>query len=517
MKRSSALAALAATLTLSFSAAVQSGSTASAAAAQPASGCQSLARPQVPGAVVLSITGVDKPAGADQIPGGPTIPNVPAHCEVTLFLTHPGAGDDVRVAVWLPASGWNGRFQGTGGGGYAAGMFDYSLAPAIAQGYAAASTDAGVSSSALGPPTWALKADGTVNTALLTNFASRSVHDMTVAAKQVVAGYYGRGASYAYWNGCSTGGRQGLMEAQRYPTDYNGILAAAPAINWDRFIPAEFWPQVVMNQAKDYPSSCELNAFTQAAIAACDSGDQVNGGIIDSPTTCGFDPRSLIGTKVVCNGATLTITAADAEVVRQIWQGPKVAGLPLWYGLPKGAPLDALAGTATSATGSSVGAPFPIADAWISYFLKRQPTFDTTTITPAQFVALFVKSEIEYNRVIGTDNPDLAAFEKAGGKMITWHGLADPLIFPQGTVNYYQRVQAATGGAANVDSFYRLFLAPGVGHCGGGNGPAPTDALGAVANWVETGHAPAVLPAATVTSTGTVITRNLYPYPQVAH
>ncbi|WP_369033971.1 tannase/feruloyl esterase family alpha/beta hydrolase [Streptomyces adonidis] len=460
---------------------------------------------------------VDKPAGTHQIPGGPAVPNVVAHCEVTLSLAHPGASDHVKVAVWLPASGWNGRFQGTGGGGYAAGLFDRSLVPAIQQGYAAASTDAGVAFDPNSPATWALKSDGTVNTALLTNFASRSGHDMTVAAKQVVASFYGESASYSYWNGCSTGGRQGLMAAQRYPTDYDGIVAAAPAINWDRFIPSELWPQVVMNQEKNHPTSCEFNAFTQAAITACDSGEKVNGGIIDEPAKCGFDPRTLIGTKVVCDGETLTITAADAEVVRRIWQGPTLGGLPLWYGVPKGAPIDQLAGTTTAADGSSVGVPFPISDAWIRYFLKKQPSFDTATITYTQFAALFAQSQAEYNRIIGTDNPDLTAFRNANGKMITWHGSADPLIFSQGTENYYQRVRAATGGASRTDSFYRLFLAPGVGHCGlTSNGPIPTDALGAVVNWVEKGQAPATLPAAIVDSAGTPITRNLCPYPQVA-
>lgn len=505
MKRASALVAgLAVTFAFTVSATVQS----TASAATPA--CQDIAAPQVPGATVTSIAGVDKPAGPDQIPGGPTIPNVPARCEVSLSLTHPGVGDHVLVAVWLPDSGWNGRFQGTGGGGYVAGAFDLALAPAVQAGYAAVSTDAGVGGNVLSPASWALRPDGSVNTGLLTDFASRSLHDMTVAGKQIVTSFYGHSARYSYWNGCSTGGRQGLMEAQRYPADYNGILADAPAINWNHFIPAEFWPQVVMNEAHDFPSSCEFNAFTQAAVAACDRGDPVNGGIIDQPATCGFDPRRLVGTKVVCDGTTLTITAKDADVVRQIWQGPTVNGRPLWYGLTKGASFDGLAGTTAGA-----GTPFEIADTWIRYFLAQQPSFNTATITYARFEQLFRQSEVEYERIIGTDDPDLAAFQRAGGKMITWHGLADQLIFPQGTVNYYQRVQAATGGARNVDSFYRLFLAPGVAHCGGGNGPAPTDALDAVVNWVEHGKAPDTLPSAVTGSAGNTITRNLCAYPQL--
>jgi tannase/feruloyl esterase len=524
MKRTSALLSNTALVTTAVALAVAAPASSVPAAAAtvmaPAatgSTCTTLTAPLVPGASVQSMTEVFVPAGTDQIPGGPSIPNVPAHCEVTLFLAHPGAGDHVRVAVWLPTSGWNGRYEGTGGGGYAAGQFDVALAPAIAQGYAAASTDAGVSADVISPASWALRPDGSVNTPLLIDFAYRSQHDMAVAAKQIVAGFYDHQASYSYWNGCSTGGRQGLMEAQRYPADYNGIVATAPAINWATFIPAEFWPQVVMNQARDYPSSCELAAFTRAAVAACDRADPVAGGLIDQPDKCAFDPRGLIGKQVACDGRTLTITPADAEVVRRIWQGPTdFDGRPLWYGLEKGAPFDALAGTTTTASGSGAGVPFPIAQSWLTYFVLQNPSFDTSTITYPQFVRLFKQSVAEYDRIIGTDDPDLRAFDADGGKMITWHGLSDQLIFPQGTVNYYQRVQAATGGARNVGSFYRLFLAPGVQHCAGGNGPVPTDPLAAVVNWVEHGKAPATLPAATTDASGAAVTRNLCAYPQVA-
>jgi tannase/feruloyl esterase len=203
--------------------------------------------------------------------------------------------------------------------------------------------------------------------------------------------------------------------------------------------------------------------------------------------------------------------------VRRIWQGPTTEdGRPLWYGLTKGASFDGLAGTTVTAAGGETGAPFPITQTWISYFLKQQPAFDTSTVTYGQFVRLFEQSVREYNQIIGTADPDLGAFQRDGGKMVTFHGLADQLIFPQGTVNYYQRVQAATGGARNVDSFYRLFLAPGVAHCGGGDGPAPTDPLSAVVNWVEKGQAPATLPAATTDSSGNAVTRNLCAYPQTA-
>ncbi|MFC5751913.1 tannase/feruloyl esterase family alpha/beta hydrolase [Actinomadura rugatobispora] len=481
--------------------------------------CRIATRPAVPGAAVTSMETTRKAADA--------ISKVPAHCEVTLTLTHPGAGDDVKVVVWLPSSGWNGRFQGTGGGGYSAGFLLGPVTPyltlgavptlpaAVRQGYAAAATDAGVGFNPITPAPWALKSDGTVNTELLTNFAHRSVHDMTVAAKQIVAGFYGKPPSYSYWNGCSNGGRQGLMEAQRHPTDYDGVVASAPATNFDRFVPSEMWPQVVMNDERHFPSSCVFKTFTDAAVAACDKDDGVADGIIDRPETCGFDPRSMIGKKVGCDFREKTLTAKDAEVVRRIWQGPISAdgGRPLWYGLPKGASFDVLAGTSFGRSGSPISM---IAD-WVTYFLEKNPSFDTSTITPARLESLIRQSRAEYNQIIGADDPDLTAFKNAGGKIITWHGQADPLIFPQGTVDYYRRVQTAMGGAQETDSFYRLFLAPGVGHCGllGAGGPVPDDALTALVNWVEKGQAPATLPAS-VTDNGTRVTRDLCAYPKAA-
>ena len=488
----------------------------SAASAETGGNCRELDRPMVPGAAVTSMTTEQKAADS--------LSKVPAHCEATLHLTHQGTGDDVTVVVWLPSEGWNGRFQGTGGGGYSAGFLlgaftSYltlgttvqTLPGAVQQKYAAAATDAGVGFNPLTPAPWALKSDGTVNKELLTNFASRSVHDMTVAAKQIVASFYGKAPAYSYWNGCSNGGRQGLTAAQRYPTDYDGILASAPAINWDRFAPSELWPQVVMNQAKHFPSSCVFKAFNDAALTACDKNDGVADDIIDQPNRCDFDPRSLIGTKVNCDFQQKTITAADADVVRRIWAGPTSTdeGKPYWYGLPKGADFNVLAG----------GSPISVVADWAKYFLKKDPSFDTSTITPAELAGLVQQSQAEYNSIISGDNPDLTAFKNAGGKMVTWHGQADPLIFPQGTVDYYQRVQTAMGGAQNTDSFYRLFMAPGVGHCGllGAGGPVPDDGMAAVVNWVEKGQAPATLPASiTDDKTHTTTTRNLCPYPQTA-
>ncbi|KPM50924.1 hypothetical protein CcI49_09060 [Frankia sp. CcI49] len=499
--------------------AVQGAVLASPASAATGTACGNVTQPTVSGATIQSMSTADK--GAD------LLLNVPAHCEVTLYLTHPGDGDKVQVAVWLPTNGWNGRFQGTGGGGYAASLQlgDLSLGPnvstlpsAVQEGYAAAATDAGIGFNPLSPTAWALKADGTVNTGLLTNFAHRSIHDMTVAAKQIVASFYGQQASYSYWNGCSTGGRQGMMEAQRYPDDYDGIMASASAINWDTFVPSELWPQVVMNDLKTYPSACKFKVFTDAAIAACNGGDTVAGGLISQPETCAFDPKSLIGKVIFCDLTFQTITAKDAEVVRRIWAGPTSAdGQQVWYGLPKGAAIDMVAGTTSDLLGRRSGSPNSLIADWVKYFLLKQPSADIAAVTPTQLVSLIGQSQAEYKEIIGTGDPDLTAFRNRGGKILSWHGLADQLIFPQGTVDYYKRVQNTMGGAASTNDFYRLFLAPGVGHCGiGGNGPVPTNVLASLVNWVENGQAPATLTSSTTSLTEGTITRNICLYPQVA-
>jgi Tannase and feruloyl esterase len=486
----------------------------SAVAASPGGGngersCDSLKQPDVPGARVLSFTA--DPKEADPLLG------VPAYCDVSVELTHPGEHDRVLVQVWLPLTRWNGRFQGTGGGGFSSGFFARALAPAVANGYAAASTDGGHGPDMGGPPTWALDEHGRVDTGLLLNFASRSVHDMTVVGKTVTARFYGRPATHSYWNGCSGGGRQGLMEAQRHPTDYDGILAGAPAINWPRFLVAAQWPQVVMQQEHTFLTACEFEAVNAAAIEACDARDGVRDGVVEEPAHCDFDPHSLVGTTLDCDGVRRTITADEAAVVRKIWDGPATAeGVRLWHGISPGTSFAALAGTVIRPDGTIVGSPFYLPDNWIRYFLAQDPDFDTSQITYRDFPRIFQRSYARYNRVIGTDDPDLSRFAAAGGKLLVWHGLADQLIFPGGTVDYRERVDQALGGTQRVDQFFRLFLAPGVDHCGGGRGPVPSDPLAALVDWVEHGRAPDTLPAATTDPAGGAVTRNLCRYPLVS-
>ncbi|BAU88379.1 tannase [Streptomyces laurentii] len=469
------------------------------------------------GTAVEGVVAVDRPAGTVDVPEITPLPaahitDVPAFCDVTVTLTHPGEGDHAKVTVWLPKEGWNGRLQTIGGSAFAAGDYGTGLAGAVKDGYAAATTDAGVKTYL--DTNWALDGEGRVDLPLLKNFASRSEHEAAVVAKQVIGGSYGKAASYAYFNGCSTGGRQGYTEAQRHPADYDGILANAPAVNWDEFEVATLWPQVVMNNEKTYPSGCEFDAFNTAAVKACDPLDGVKDGLVENPARCDFDPRRLIGTTLECEGKQVTITAADAAVVRKIWDGPRTtSGVKLWSGVPVGADLKYpfLAGTLPDADGELKGAAFPVPASWVASWLEKQPGFDVSTITYARFTELFRQSQAEYDEVIGTDDPDLSAFRASGGKLLTWHGQQDQLIPTQGTVTYRQQVERTLGGAARVDDFYRVFLAPGAAHCAL---TGQTDDLGALRAWVEEGKAPETLTATLTDSTGKQVTRDLCAYPK---
>ncbi|GGJ58872.1 tannase/feruloyl esterase family alpha/beta hydrolase [Streptomyces brasiliensis] len=469
------------------------------------------------GTKVEAVTAVRQPGGTIHGTGVQqgTADNVPAFCDVTVTLTHPGVGDHAKVQTWLPETGWNGRFQALGGSAFLAGDNGVGMANAVKAGYAATTTDAGVGDAL--DVSWVLNSKGQVNNALLKNFASRSQHEAAVVGKDVVDGIYGKRAAYSYFTGCSTGGRQGYMEAQQYPDDFDGILAEAPGINWDEFEPATLWPQVVMNNEKTYPTGCELDAFTNAAVKACDKLDGATDGLVNDPSRCDFDPRTLIGTKVVCNGQELTITAADATVVRKIWDGPRTtSGKKLWAGVPIGADLKGLAFSEPDPNGDIKGKPFQVPQYWVQYFLKKDPSFDVSKITYSQFTELFRQSQAEYDKVIGTDDPDLSGFRNSGGKLITWHGQADQFIPTQGTVQYRKQVEQELGGSKKVNDFYRVFLSPNTSHCGLNGIDGSADGLAALTNWVEHGKAPKTLPATLTNSQGEQVNRDLCAYPEVS-
>lgn len=441
-------------------------------------------------------------------------------CEVNVTLTHPGTADSVRNTIWLPMEYWNGRFQGTGGGGYVSGLGASGLLPAVRANYSAAETDSGHSEMAFFNATsWGLLSEGNVNQYLLLDFASRSIHDMTVIGKAITASFYGAPAKKSYWSGCSTGGRQGLAEAQMYPKDYDGILAAAPAINWSPFTLAQQWPYVVLLNEPNTPEQCDFDFVNAEALAFCDPLDGLVDGIIGAPGLClkKFNPYSLINKSYTCDATsqTKTFSESTALIVQKIWNGPtNTAGKSLWYGILPGTNFSTLANTNTTSPGTTVPLPFPISDSWVSNFLYKIANYDTSRVTYAEFERLFNASSMQYDSVMGTSNPDLSAFKANGGKMITWQGLADDLIMPNGTMQYYDRV---TSSVPNVTDFYRVFFAPGVGHCQGGIGPIPKDPLRALVDWVEQGIAPdTLLSTSPYPINGTIRHQGLCPYPFVS-
>jgi hypothetical protein len=348
---------------------------------------------------------------------------------------------------------------------------------------------------------WLLHEPGVVNLPLLYDFAYVALDDLTKIAKQVVETFYGRQAEYSYWSGCSTGGRQGMAQAQRFPENYDGILSVAPAMNWASFVVAELWPQVLMNEMGVHPPMCELHAITEAAIEACDELDGVKDGLVAAHGQCSFDPSTLVGTKIDCQGKEHHISQEAATIAVETWQGPRnAAGDIEWPGLPheasfyipKAGPFGGLVQTdcppTTPSDGKKCGGvPFVVSVSYVRHLLAKDTTFEVSSLTREDFFQLLHKSRQEWMSVMDTADPDLSAFKAAGGKMLHWHGIADQLIPVNGSSNYYSRVEALD---PDVRDFYRYFEVPGVTHCSGGPGLFPATALDSLVAWVEKGQAP---------------------------
>ena len=440
----------------------------------------------------------------------------------------------INIWVGLPMNGaWNGRWQSVGGGGYAGAV----AAPnqALAAGYAAAATDTG--HAAFGG-NFGMLEPGKPNTELQIDFAYRSEHLMAVIGKQLVEAFYGRAPEYSYWNGCSTGGRQGLRMAQDYPDDYDGILAGAPAIHWDRFQAGHIWHQVVQRLDNGGPIGggardvlvAKQRLATSRAIAACDADDGVTDGVLGDPRTCGYSAAADGSiTSAECSAASSTcLTPTEASAIDKMWQGPVACSrsdangtcrVPdvaardldgrgnkrLWYGNTRGTDLAALGGPM----------PFPIAIDQPRYWVYFDPEWDWRTLDYGNYLGFFKDTVERVGPLMASDDPDLADFRDGGGKVVLWHGWNDQLIAAEGTIDYYDRVAAELGGHERTQEFARLFMAPGVAHCAGGDGPQPQGLFQAVVDWVEQGKAPDRIIASKAIDGGTQ-TRPLCPYPAAA-
>lgn len=481
--------------------------------------CESSAfrHPTTPGAEVLSISAEEyhNVSTRPYVTGIHPVSDI-SYCSVKVYLTHPGGDDKVLVETWLPLTheAWNGRFQATGGGGFSNGFFDQFLGPGIEAGYAVSSTDGGHQEGHLGAG-WMLKGDRNVNWNLLQNFAHRSLADQVYVGKGIAEQYFGKAPHHSYWVGCSTGGRQGYAMAQEYPGLVDGIYAYAPALGLSNIVLADFWPQLVMNEAGLHLSNCELGWFLAQAMEECDILDGVKDEILEDPEACHFNPETLVGQKMQCGGEEIEITKAMTDIARKVWEGPRTPfGESLWHGLPHGTPTQWIANITIDAAGIRSQNPFKISNTWIQTLLLKNPTFNTSTLTYSDWAALWTQSNEQYGWLINSDNANLEAFRDAGGKLLTWHGMNDPVIPYQNTIKYHQRVEMMMGGSKAVNDFYKVFLAPGVEHCGRGVGPIPKDPLEVLVDWVENGQPPDRLEAETTDKWGERLTRDLCAYPK---
>jgi hypothetical protein len=422
-------------------------------------------------------------------------------CRVTIEVTVPLARNVIAVRLMLPTQNWNGRFLGMGGGGWVPG-FPNALDAGASHGFASAITNAGrpydlsIDPQELGrmipKNDFLLDANGRLDWTALQNFAYRGIHEMTVVGKAVTREFYGVPPRYAYFSGCSTGGRQGQSEVQRYPQDYDGVLSGAPVINWAHFAASESWQVAVTRELGEVPQ-CKLNAAHQAALAACDGDDGARDGLVSNVGTCGFDPKALVGMETECG----PINTQEAEVIRRIWDGPRRRdGSRLWNGIDPAVLIHAPQPFGTWANPFNDGKP-PLPDAF----------------SVAGFEAQFDQFVERYGAVMDTSSPDLSAFAERG-KIILWHGVADDIVPAAGTVRYVDSIRRALG-ERETGKFLRFYLAPGVGHCAGGDGPQPAELLEPLMQWVEHGRAPATVITKKWDEAGRITrTRPLCPYPQ---
>jgi hypothetical protein len=515
---------------------------------------------------------------------------VVAYCLVKVLVA-----PAINIWVGLPSDGsYNNRFMAQGGGGFVGSVS--APTTAVQLGYAGATTDTGHvgSSGSFGmranPETGAAEADAR----LQEDFGFRSEHLMSVVSLQLIRAFYGRPPAFSYWNGCSTGGRQGHAMAQRFPGDYDGILAGAPAIHFEKLGLGQTWPQVPMREEAGGPvEGWKLQLAIDAAVAACDAGDGVADGVLRDPRACTFDasalacdsegnpPAGLAGrTRTTfsdnCNGycsdslpetvrghamadacncgvcgsyghcshvscpptigagehtndtyygqplvgcppsagasAPVCLTPGEARAVNRIWDGPRsppnattdggALGERLWYGIPRGASLGALAGARLMS----------IAAGQAKYWVEFDADWDETSLTYANFPAFFDKTMLAMTPgPTTTDNAaSVSAFRDRGGKLLSWHGWADNMIMPEGTIDYFNAVTATIDGGdtAATQEWFRLFMAPGVGHCAMDTSPF----FDAIVDWVEHGLAPETV----LHRVSSTTTRPLCPHPLVA-
>lgn len=465
--------------------------------------CDDLAQIFLPDTVIIAAERIS--AGRFAVPGSGSALEVPTMCRVACIVS-----PAIRFEVWMPeGEGWNGRFQAVGGGGLA-GVISYSrMARAVRAGYASASTDTGHEAS---DSSWL------ADRQRLIDYGYRAIHEMTVKAKAIIAAHYGTGPAFSYFNGCSTGGRQGLMEAQRYPGDYDGIVAGAPVNRFTHLHIGQLWTaHATLKKPGAVLTSDDLTLVSNAVLAQCDGLDGVKDRILTDPRMCEFAPSVL-----QCDsGQTQSCLAApQVQALEMIYQGavnPRT-GAQIYPGLEPGSegPQRNNPGWVSIMNGER---PFFIDEAVIGGMTFESADYDWRTFDFDKDVEIV---DAKLYGVLNAVDPNLRDFKAQGGKIIIYHGWNDPGVMPQQTVDYFESVVdfagKATGGDGRdyTDEFARLFMLPGVGHCRGGTGPDRADFMSAIAAWVEDGEAPDRITASKVVDGNVTMTRPLCPHPLVA-
>jgi feruloyl esterase len=448
-------------------------------------------------------------------PGADSVMQLPEFCRI-VAATSPA----VNFEVWLPASNWNGKYQSVGNGGMAGTISFGAMATALRRGYATASTDTGHKAGPIAfDASWA---SGRPD--LIEDFGHRALHLTTVNAKQLTEAFYQSPPNYSYYVGCSKGGQQGLMEAQRYPDDFDGIIAGDPANDWTRFYAGShlWYSQAMLADGESYLPPAKLPALGTAVNAACDAIDGIEDGILQNPLACNFQPSTLTCPAGTDNNSCLT--PGQVTAVEKIWSGVTNSSGDLIYpGLVPGG---------EAARGS-----------WSTWVTGSEPYESLHWRGGEGFFRWFVFDDADWNfrnfdfdrdleyalekvgAAVDSDDPDLRPFRDGGGKLIVYHGWSDADISPLASINYFGSVidvvaddiKAVNWQSAldQTQEFFRLFMVPGMGHCRGGPGPDRFDALTALENWVEEDIAPESMIASKIVNGEVVRSRPLCVYPQV--
>jgi hypothetical protein len=497
----------------------------SMSSAAMAADCQALTGKTFDDALILETDDVTAPIIVTNIdPLGPHgIGVTTPFCRVR-GLIKPAPDSEIDFEVWLPSSAaWNGKVEGVGNGGFAGAVLYADMNSALAAGYAVSSTNSGHWGS-MADARWAVG-----HPEKIVDLGWRAIHATAVASKAIVATYYGKSPLHAYFKGCSTGGRQGLVEAQRFPKDYDGIVAGAPANYWAQSLASEVpIVQSLATMPERWISPAKLAVINKAVVDACHGAD----GVVDDPQGCHFDPAPLL-----CKGvpSDACLTSQEMTSLRRIYHGlDDASGKSVYPGYTPGAEMSWTLWLMGPSQSHGVGAiDYPFAVGFYRDLIKQNPSWD-----PANFDAdkdLVQALEGATEKAVYAEDPDLSAFKAAGGKLIQYHGWNDAAIPPAASLKYYDAVAATMGGVDALQSFYRLFLAPGMAHCGFGLAPnavggafglpastvdADHDLVSALAHWVEDGVAPTHIVAtfyqANDPAKGVAAQRPWCPYPQIA-